>query len=328
MAPAGAIESIVDDRFVPLRTLVTGEGNTAPINAVVQLVNDVYVNLSATETALRDKVVPPSSDASARVKADSARLPEPVRTMLQQLSSAATGQALSSLRESLSTAVATQVGTFCGQATNGRYPFVRSSARDVTRDDFATLFGPGGKFDAFFNQSLAQYVDTGTSPWSFRKMQEQSLGTPGGLIQFQRAAVIRDVFFRSGGNLRLDFKAIEMDPSITSFTLDVDGQLVTYAHGPQVLQSVQWPGPKGGQQVRVQIAPPGPRGTSGVATDGPWALFRMLDKANITPTALPEKFRATFVVDGRSAVFEVTSNSVQNPFRLRELVDFHCPGGL
>ena len=328
VAPAGAIESIVDDRFVPLRTLVTGEGNTAPINAVVQLVNDVYVNLSATETALRDKVVPPSSDASARVKADSARLPEPVRTMLQQLSSAATGQALSSLRESLSSAVATQVGSFCGQATNGRYPFVRSSARDVTRDDFATLFGPGGKFDAFFNQSLAQYVDTGTSPWSFRKMQEQSLGTPGGLIQFQRAAVIRDVFFRSGGNLRLDFKAIEMDPSITSFTLDVDGQLVTYAHGPQVLQSVQWPGPKGGQQVRVQIAPPGPRGTSGVATDGPWALFRMLDKANITPTALPEKFRATFVVDGRSAVFEVTSNSVQNPFRLRELVDFHCPGGL
>lgn len=327
-APAGAIESIVDDRFVALRTLVSGEGTTAPINAVVQLVNDVYVNLSATETALRDKVVPPSSEASARVKADSARLPEPVRTMLQQLSSAATGQALSSLRESLSTTVATQVGSFCGQATNGRYPFVRSSARDVTRDDFATLFGPGGKFDAVFNQSLAQYVDTGTSPWSFRKMQEQSLGAPGGLIQFQRAAVIRDVFFRSGGNLRLDFKAIEMDPSITNFTLDVDGQLVTYAHGPQILQSVQWPGPKGGQQVRVQIAPPGPRGTSGVATDGPWALFRMLDKANITPTALPEKFRATFVVDGRSAVFEITTNSVQNPFRLRELVDFHCPGGL
>ena len=328
VAPAGAIESIVDDRFVPLRMLVTGDGNSAPINAVVQLVNDVYVNLSATETALRDKVAPPASDASARVKADSARMPEPVRSMLQQLSSAGTGQALSSLRESLSTAVATQVGAFCNQATNGRYPFVRSSARDVTRDDFATLFGPGGKFDSFFNQNLAQHVDIGTSPWSFRKVQEQSLGAPGNLVQFQRASVIRDVFFRSGGNLRLDFKAIEMDPSITQFTLDVDGQLVTYAHGPQVPQSVQWPGPKGGLQVRVQISPPGPRGTSGMVTDGPWALYRMLDNANITPTALPEKFRATFVVDGKSAVFEVTTNSVQNPFRLRELVDFRCPGGL
>ena len=140
--------------------------------------------------------------------------------------------------------------------------------------------------------------------------------------------MIRDVFFRSGGPMRLEFKPIEMDPAITQFTLDVDGQLINYAHGPQVPQSVQWPGPKGGLQVRVQITPPGQSGTSGVATDGPWALFRMLDKANIEGTALPEKFRATFVVDGRSAVFEVTTGSVQNPFRLRELVDFRCPAGL
>lgn len=328
VAPSGALEAIVDDRFIPLRALVTGEGNTAPINGVVQLLNDVYVNLSATETALRDKVPPPSSDASARVKADSARLPEPVRGMLQQLSSAGAGQAMSSLRESLSSAVATQVGTFCAQATNGRYPFVRNSPRDVTRDDFAALFGQGGKFDSFFNQNLAQYVDTGTSPWSFRKQQEQSLGAPGNLVQFQRASVIRDVFFRSGGNLRLEFKAVEMDPAITHFTLDVDGQLINYAHGPQLQQSVQWPGPKGGQQVRVQITPPGPRGTSSMATDGPWALFRMLDNANITSMGLPEKFRATFTIDGRSAVFEVTTNSVQNPFRLRELADFRCPSGL
>lgn len=326
--PAGGIERLVDDRFANLRQLVTGDGTSAPINTVVQLVNDVYVSLSATETALRDKVAPPPSDASARVKAESARMPEPVRSMLQDLSAAGAGQALSSLRESLSTAVSTQVGQFCSQATDGRYPFVRSSARDVTRDDFAALFAPGGKFDAFFNQNLAQYVDTSSRNWTFRKVQEQSLGAAGNLVQFQRAAVIRDVFFRSGGTLRLDFKPIEMDPAITHFTLDVDGQLVNYAHGPQVPQSVQWPGPKGGLQVRVQISPPGQSGTSGIATDGPWALFRMLDKANIEGTALPERFRATFVVDGRSAVFEVTTSSVQNPFRLRELVDFRCPGGL
>jgi type VI secretion system protein ImpL len=33
----------------------------------------------------------------------------------------------------------------------------------------------------------------------------------------------------------------------------------------------------------------------------------------------------TFDVDGRKAVFEVTTNSVQNPFRLRELEQFSCP---
>ena len=39
-------------------------------------------------------------------------------------------------------------------------------------------------------------------------------------------------------------------------------------------------------------------------------------------------FRATFDIDGRKAVFEVTASSVRNPFRLRELHDFQCPMGL
>jgi type VI secretion system protein ImpL len=326
--PDGGIEMIVDDHFTQLRTLVTGDDKSAPIAAVVALLNDVYVAMSATETALRDKVAPPPSDAAAKVKAESARMPEPVRTMMQDVSAAGTGQALSTLRETLSSQVGAQVGQFCTQAIEGRYPFVRNSTRDVTRDDFAALFGPGGKLDAFFTQNLAQYVDTSTNPWSFKKVQEQSLGSSGNLQQFQRAAVIRDVFFRNGGVLRLDFKPVDMDPAITNFVFDVDGQLVKYSHGPQVPQSVQWPGPKGGLQVRLQITPPGVSGTSGTALDGPWSLFRMLDKANIQPAGAPEKFRVSFAVDGRNATFDVTSSSVQNPFRLRELAEFRCPAGL
>jgi type VI secretion system protein ImpL len=116
-----------------------------------------------------------------------------------------------------------------------------------------------------------------------------------------------------------------MDAAITQFILDVDGQLVKYAHGPQVPQSVQWPGPRGSTQVRVQIQPPGPSGLSGITTEGPWALFRMFDKVQLVQTSAPERFRAIFTVDGRKAEFEVTASSVQNPFRLRELEQFQCP---
>lgn len=327
-APGTSIESIVDDHFSQQRALVSGDEKTAPINTTIQLLNDIYVFLSAVETAQRDKLSLPQSEVPNRAKAESARMPEPLRTMLQQLSAAGTGQALSNLRETLSSAVGAQIGQYCIQAIGGRYPFVRNSPRDVGRDDFATLFGPGGKMDEFFNKNLAQYVDMSTKPWSFKKVQEQSIGDPGNLLQFERAATIREVFFRSSGPMRLDFKPVEMDPAITNFTLDVDGQLIKYSHGPQVPQSVQWPGPKGGVQVRVQINPPGPSGVSGAAVDGPWALFRMLDKANIQPGGSPERFRVGFSIDGRTAVFDVTTSSVQNPFRLRELMEFRCPGVL
>jgi type VI secretion system protein ImpL len=328
-APGVAIESIVDDHFTELHAIVgSPDDKNSQLNSSVQLLNDIYTFLSAVQTAQRDKVQMPQSDVPNRAKAESARLPEPVRGVIQQLTAAGTGQALNNLRQTLSSDVSAQVGRFCSQAIAGRYPFARSSSRDVTRDDFAALFGPNGKIDDFFNRNLAQYVDTSTRPWSFKRIQEQSLGNSGDLVQFQRAATIRDVFFRNGASLRLDFKPVEMDPAITTFTLDVDGQIVKYAHGPQQLQSVQWPGPRGGLSTRVQITPPGPSGTSGVAIEGPWALFRMLDKANIEPGNAPEKFRVTFNVDGRAAVFDVITSSVQNPFRLRELAEFHCPTGL
>ncbi len=119
-----------------------------------------------------------------------------------------------------------------------------------------------------------------------------------------------------------------MDDTITQFTLDFDGQLVKYAHGPQIPSSVQWPGPKGSLQVRVQLQPALASGSSGLTTEGPWALFRMFDKLQLAPSAASERFRVTFNIDSRKATFEVTTSSVVNPFRLRELAEFSCPRSL
>jgi type VI secretion system protein ImpL len=139
------------------------------------------------------------------------------------------------------------------------------------------------------------------------------------------------VFFRGGArtmSLRLDFKPIEMDGSITQFLLDVDGQVVRYAHGPQQPMPIQWPGPRGTSQVRLQIEPKRVGAESGLVFEGPWALFRLLDRAQIDTGPQPERFNVTFRVDGRRTVFEVVASSVLNPFRMRELEQFQCPSRL
>jgi type VI secretion system protein ImpL len=155
-------------------------------------------------------------------------------------------------------------------------------------------------------------------------------GASGALQEFQRARVIRDVFFPGGSrtvSIDLTFKPIEMDASITQFILDMDGKLVRYSHGPQVPVTFQWQ-PKDSSQVRLQISPPGASGGSAKVFEGPWSLFRMLDGMQIDRTSQPEKFFVTFNVDGRKTRFEVLTGSVQNPFRLNELNQFHCPGPL
>ena len=120
----------------------------------------------------------------------------------------------------------------------------------------------------------------------------------------------------------------EMDASIQQFTLDVDGKLVRYSHGPQVAVPVQFPGPGGKSLIRATIFPAPASGSAGLRFEGPWALFRMFDGVQIINTNQPDRFVAALTVDGRRTVFEVFASSVRNPFRLPELSQFRCPTAL
>ena len=325
--PEPAAQRLVDDRFAALRQLVAGEPQSAPIQAVLKRLDELYLQLAASETAIRDRLPPPAGDADARLKAESARLPEPLRSLLPQLAAMGNGQTLSATRQRLSAELGQQIGEFCRLATEGRYPFLRSSSRDVTPEDFARLFAPGGLFDQFFQQHLAPHVDSASRPWRFRPQQQQSFGSPGQLVQFERAAMIRDVFFGTG-MLRFDFKLLEAGSGLTPLTepttlaLEVDGQQLVFDPAQPRRQSIQWPGPRSGLTAQLRL------GSERIAAEGPWALFRLLDRARIEPLGAPEKFRASFEAGSQRASFEVTAASVRNPLRLRELAEFRCPQGL
>ena len=328
------LERIVDDRFQGLRQLVAQPpgGGASPIDRTVALINEVHLMLVAAQTATQGGNPPPPSDVPNKVKAEAPRMPEPMRSLLTTLAASGAKGALVVTRDNFGKLINAQIGDFCRRAIAGRYPLSRTSEREVTQDDFARMFAPGGLMDDFFQKHLVAFVDVSTRPWSFRAVAGTSMGTDTGtLMQFQRAAEIRSTFFRAGGtapSLKLEFKPLEMDTTITQFVLDVDGQVVKYAHGPQIPTAVQWPGPRGSTQVRVMLQPTSASGPSGVTTDGPWALFRLFDKLQLTSGNAPERFAAVFNVSGRKTTYEVTTSSVQNPFRLRELSEFACPGGL
>jgi type VI secretion system protein ImpL len=328
----GRIESIVDDHFLGLRKLVeaTGPNQPSPLDGSLKLFDEVYVYLNAVDAAVKSKSAPPPGDTAGKIKGEAGRLPEPIRSMIESLSQTGLQVAKAAELNNLSQDLK-PIADFCNRAIAGRYPLVESASRDVLPDDFGQMFGPGGLMDDFFQKRLANLVDTSTQPWRFKPVGEGGKVTAQALAQFEKAARIKEVFFRGGGRtptMRLDFKPLELDDSITQFILDVDGQIVKYAHGPIVPMAVQWPATKGSNQVRLQISPIAASGSSGQTTDGPWALFRTLDKARLEGGGAPEKFIATFNIDNRKARFEVTANSVQHPIRLRELQSFACPGGL
>jgi len=330
--PTGMLEKgLVDDQFDDIRRFVSGPpGATGPppIDGLVQLLGEVYQWLAAVKEAQRTGQPPPQANTSNKLRAEAAGQPEPLRSMLQAVAQGATQGTAGRERERIDAELRAQVADYCTKATSGRYPFVRSSNQDVTPEDFARLFSQSGVLESFFQKYLSPHVDTGQKPWRFK---DPAMGQSAALAEFQRAQVIRDVFFRGGGStpsIQLEFRPVEMDASIQQFSLDVDGKLVKYSHGPQIAVPVQFPGPGGRSMVRAQVSPSPAVGSNGVTFNGPWALFRMFDGVQIVETRQSERFVATFNVEGRRTVFEIFASSVRNPFRLPELSQFRCPTAL
>ena len=324
---------IVDFRFREYRRLANSNGSgPSPMVSSLQVINEAAaVIASARQQVKGGGSVPPALAGTLdRVRGEAKRLPPPLNVMYDTLATSTSAQVGSAVRSSIGGNLNAEVGEFCRKAIGGRYPFSKGSRRDVTADDFSRLFGVGGLMDTFFRNTLQPMVDISTNNWSFKQGVD---GTPVGgsasLVAFQRAATIRDVFFRAGGapSLRIEVKPLDMDATIGQMTLDVDGDPLHYQHGPQIPKSLTWPGSRGTGQIRLQLTTANGE-SSGIVTEGPWAMHRLFDQAQITPGDVPERFVATFTIGGKRVRLQVTASSVQNPFRLRALEDFSCPSHL
>jgi len=217
----------------------------------------------------------------------------------------------------------------CPLAVNGRFPFTPGSSIETPLDDFAKLFAPGGLIDGFFNTQLRPYVDTTGPVWKARSVD----GVPApvsaaDIAQFQRAAVIRDLFFAPGSTtiaVRFDITPVDLDPGASQVSLELDGTSVTYAHGPSRSTQIVWPGPNRIQNVRLVFDPPPSGGTGVLAENSPWGMFRLFGLGTLTQAGSRERYTLSFALGNRQATFELRAASVLNPFAPGILQDFRCP---
>jgi type VI secretion system protein ImpL len=328
LTPAAGAGDALGGRFTALRQYVSGQ--PAPIDATQSLLGKLATHLRTVEDALTRKALPPASDVAAELALAAERAPEPLRALLTQLSTTTTALLFAAVREPLSRQVAGEIAPACNRSVAARYPMQRNAAEEISREEFTRSFGAGGLFDDFVQRHLLAHLDIKGSTWSLRGAADRADGAEA-LQQFQRAQVIREAFFRDGGRrlgVRLDFRALELDPGIGEFLLEVDGQPLRFRRAGDAAQSLQWPGPGDGGRVLLQITPVGGSAGPGFTFAGPWALYRMLDRVRSEPGASPERTLLTFDVEGRKARFEVRSSGAANPMNRQLLEQFRCPGRL
>ena len=207
----------------------------------------------------------------------------------------------------------------------GRYPFSPYADKEVNLKDFTRFFGPSGTIDSFFNSYVAPSVDMSSRPWKFEKDIGVSRET---LAMFELANQIQLAFFDGGSSTpRIEFglKPLELDRSISSFMLEIDGQSMTYRHGPLKVSNFVWPGATGQSKTRVVFTPPNGGRSINTTYQGEWSLYRMLDELSAKRSKTREDLTLHFALMGNNAKVELLPNSIRHPFWNKSIEKFSCP---
>ncbi|MDV5356978.1 type VI secretion system membrane subunit TssM [Enterobacter asburiae] len=323
-------EQRVTEHFAPIIELaqpLEKGGKTIVFDDFLKQIDELYRYLTAVQDAANSGMPAPGGEAISRLQASAGRLPGGLQTMFSNMAVGASSDTQRRDMENVRKRISVEVGSFCRQAIAGRYPLVRSASAEVTPDDLARMFAPGtGLMDVFFRDNLTNKVDTTQATWRFMPgIDGKTLpGSEGVLVPFQQAQSIRDAFFANGSatpSFRTTVRTVRMDNTILNMTLDVDGQILRYSHGPQAVQIVSWPGTGGTNQVRMQLGLANGT-TATLVTNGAWALNRFFDKARVSAGSSSLSRQATFTVDGHQVTLEFAPNSIRNPFQLPR---FACP---
>jgi type VI secretion system protein ImpL len=328
--------NIVTNQFAPLTALVLASGDQL---APMQNIQSNFVALQQYLSGLANSSNPGLSSYNAAVQifqgqADhsitalqtlAVQMPQPMSRWLNQVVVNTYAAIFAEANAYLSTQWQANVASFYQQALAGRYPFVKNN-NDATVQDFANFFKPGGVEDSFVKKYLAPFTMTD----SFGHVSWASVNNVGlsnnlaVLNEIEQANQIRNTFFgSSNGALNFTLAPQSLD-GLHKFMLNYDGRSVTNNGDVLAGTAFVWPPTNTDGTVSVTYA----RVLSSDVIEnypGSWGLFKLLEQSNLLKAKYGSSYTLVFRDQGMSATFILSASSVNNPFDLRMLRNYHCP---
>lgn len=329
----------VERAFLPIHRLLLSEDDkpseitelSDQIKALYAYITDIAEASDQTEAAFeaaKAGMNKNGTDAIRKLRIHARNLPTPVSNIVESIATQSWGTVLGGARAYINAAWRSSVLRDYQASLENRYPIFNKGRQQTALVDFGRFFGASGSIDTFINNYLAPFIDT--RRWRLRTVDDRNLGLSSqALAQIKRAVEIKQMFFQEGGNLplvRFSLKPDYLDAGIKRFLLVLNGQQLTYQHGPTRSTKVEWPGPDDTNQVRLIFERIG-AGEFSIVKDGPWAWFKMLDDSNLGRRRSDQAL-VTFSTAGLKARYKILASSVNNPFTNSELSKFRCPNQL
>ena len=195
---------------------------------------------------------------------------------------------------------------------------------DIIYQDFANFFGPEGQYQQFFKHNLQVFLDLEQSEWKLKSVDGEHLPIPQDLMtQLERANVIQHMFYPTDGQLTFTLSANYVSDSIRSILFNLQNQKKLDYTGSNKDKVFTWPlKPKS----KAIVAAYDDEGAAEMQNfKGPWALFKLLDKAQIKPSTDTQHFELNFEFKLGDAQYTLATNKPLNPFIPGVLEQFELP---
>ncbi len=197
--------SFVEERFKFLNDLVDDKNGPSQLDELMAALTQVSQELN--KLAFRGQNQPVTELPSlVAFRQAAGQVKGPMERWASQITTGSSGLAADGTRAGINGIWQSQILPTC-KAVTALYPFNRRAAADLGMADFQGMFGPGGKIDKFFTDSLSQFVDTSARPWKFKQVNGVDLGISDAVLaQFELAAEIRAAFFPTGAAPSVQFQ--------------------------------------------------------------------------------------------------------------------------
>jgi len=323
--------AVIQEHFRRYHELTDTSGGKSQVDALVEQLKGLYQSLVDEQkfdqaTQARSNMLQFLSGLST----SASRLDPPFSDMFKTAMAEFERKIIVEREADLKSQLTGSVTRKCLDVISNKYPFSPNSKSDVPLVEFARLFGPSGVFDSFFKEKLAGLVDTSTKQWEWKQGSKLSQSFPQQtLSQFQNAARIKDAFFTGQGtspNVKFGIVMQSLSPQTPSATFEVNSAKLESPFGVQTHGDFEWPGRSPDGTASVSL----PAGASGAPVTqqftGPWALHRLLQQGAIRQSG--NKAAVRFVLGGKEVSYQLTFDTLDNPFTIISQLGFTCPSNL
>ena len=266
--------------------------------------------------------------AMASVATAAAGAPAQLQPFVASAAKGGSTAQVSAAQGAVSDAYAQVVMPACKEVAQDRYPFFGGATQDAAVPDTLRVFGLGGTIDAFQQQRLKPLMETAGPVWRWRGDDPIAATLdPQSPEQFSKAAQIRDLL---AGGLPLKIAVVSWGSEVDAAEFATGGTTYRFTKADTAEKPLLWSANGGVPSADVVLfAPAGAAGTQPAElrrfeAEGPWALFRLFDKAN-KENAGTQAIKATFGDGARAVTFAVRLPSDKNPFSRGGVWSFRCP---